>query len=250
MTLAAHLQEARTRLLRCAVGVMVGVVAGYLLHEQIFELLRAPITALAESRDAALNYDSVTGAFELTMKVSLFAGIVFSSPVWLSQAFAFFVPGLTPRERRYTLGFLAAAVPLFAAGCVTGFTLFPHIVELLASFASADDSTFLLASTYVDFVVKLVVACGIAFVLPVFTVLLNLLGMLPGRTIVRSWRVILVAVVLFSAIATPAADIVSMFLLAVPLTGLFAASALFAVLHDRRVERRLERRLAATDPLH
>ncbi|MBY0689206.1 twin-arginine translocase subunit TatC [Microbacterium marinilacus] len=241
MPLGAHLTEARKRATRAAVALIVGVVAGFLLADPILDVLRTPITTLAESRDASLNYDSVTGAFDLRMKIALFAGVVVSSPVWLYQLFAFLVPGLTRRERRYTFGFLAAALPLFAAGCAVGFTMFPHMVELLAGFASEEDSTLLQASYYVDFVLKIVLATGIAFVLPVFLVALNFLGVLPARTIARTWRFSVVGIVLFSAMATPAADVLSMVLIAVPMTALFLTALLIAHLHDRAAARALAR---------
>lgn len=238
MPLSAHLREARTRASRAAIALLVGVAAGYLLSDQIMDLVRVPIEALAASRDASLNYDSITGAFDLKLKIALFAGVALSSPVWMYGLLAFLAPGLDRREKRYTFGFVAASVPLFAIGCTTGFLLFPHMVELLAGFASADDSTLLQASAYVDFILKIVVATGIAFVLPVFVVVLNLLGVLPARSIAASWRIVVVAIVLFSAIVTPAADVLSMFLVAVPMTALFLVALLIAWWHDRAAGRR------------
>ncbi|AUZ88587.1 twin-arginine translocase subunit TatC [Arthrobacter agilis] len=238
MSVHAHLQEAHKRLLRAAVGLLIGAIIGYVLSDQVLAVLRAPIEVLAESRNASLNYDSVSAAFDLKVKIALFAGVAVSSPVWLYQVFAFFLPGLTRREKQYTFGFFLAAVPLFIAGCTTGFLLFPHIVELLAGFGSTEDSTVLVASYYFDFVMKLVLAVGVSFVLPVFVVLLNFIGILPGTTIVRSWRFVIVGILVFSALATPSADVMSMFLLAVPMTGLFALAAAVAVLHDHRTAQR------------
>ena len=239
MSIASHLIELRKRAFRASLGLVVGVVIGYLASDLLLEVLRAPIEALAESRNASLNYDSVSGAFELKMKIAMFAGVVVSSPVWLYQAFAFFLPALTRTEKKYTFGFFFSAVPLFLAGCASGFSLFPHIVELLAGFASTEDSTILSSSYYFDFVMKLVLAVGVAFVLPVFVVLLNFIGVLPGATVVRGWRVVILAIVLFCAIATPAADVMSMFILAIPMTALFAAAAAIALLHDRAAARRV-----------
>lgn len=238
MPLSSHLKEARSRAARAAIALLAGVVLGYLLSDAILEVLRAPITALAESRAASLNYDSITGAFDLKLKIALFAGIALSSPVWMYELFAFLTPGLNRRERRYTFGFLGAAVPLFAVGCATGFLLFPRMVELLAGFASTEDSTLLQASYYVDFVLKIVVATGIAFVLPVFLVLLNLIGILSARAIAAGWRTAVVLIVLFSAMVTPAADVLSMFLIAIPMATLFGAALLIAWLHDRAHSRR------------
>ncbi|MFT4210879.1 MAG: twin-arginine translocase subunit TatC [Microbacterium sp.] len=238
MPLSGHLREARGRAVRAAAAVAVGIIAGYVLSDGILEILRAPIEQLALERSASLNYDSVTGAFELKLKIALFAGIVLASPVWLYELFRFLAPGLTRREKRYTFGFVFSALPLFAAGCATGFVLFPHMVELLASFASAEDSTILTASYYVDFVMKVIVATGIAFVLPVFIVLLNFMGVLSAAAIRRSWRAILIAIVVFSALVTPAADVLSMFLVALPMTVLFAAAFGIAHVHDHRAARR------------
>jgi sec-independent protein translocase protein TatC len=86
---------------------------------------------------------------------------------------------------------------------------------------------------------KLVLATGVAFVLPVFVVVLNLLGLLSSRAIARSWRVVVVVVVVFSAMVTPAADVLSMFLVALPMTALFLAAFLIAHLHDRAFARRI-----------
>lgn len=239
MPLGAHLREARRRMVRAAAVLAVATVLGFLVSDLVLDALRTPIEALAAERNASLNYDSVTGAFDLKIKIAVAVGIALSSPVWLLELLGFARPGLTRRERRYAFGFLLAALPLFAAGCATGFVLFPHMVEVLASFASSDDSTLLAASTYVDFVMKLMLASGVAFLLPVVIVALNFAGILPARTLARSWRVWVIAIVLFSAIATPAADLMSMFFVAVPMAALFLAAQLIATVHDRRLARRL-----------
>lgn len=246
MPLAGHLREARRRGIRAAVSLLIGVTAGFLLVDQILDVLRAPIEELARSRQASLNYDTVTGAFDLELKIALFAGVILSSPVWLRELFAFVTPGLTRREKKYVVGFSAAAAPLFAAGCTFGFLLFPRMVSVLTGFSSDQDSTLLGASYYVDFVMKVVLATGIAFVLPVVVVMLNWLGLVSARRLRRSWRVIVVVIALFSALVTPAADVLSMFLVALPMSVLFGAAVAVTQLHDRSVSRRA---LAAERPV-
>ncbi|GAB3073718.1 twin-arginine translocase subunit TatC [Nocardioides zeae] len=239
MPLADHLREARRRTVRAAAALVVGVVVGYLLSDHVLDVLRAPIEELGESRQASLNYDTVTAAFDLKLKIAIFSGIVLSSPVWFLELVAFVTPGLTGRERRAATGFLLAAVPLFAGGCAFGFWLFPHMVRVLAGFSSTEDTTILTASYYVDFVLRVVLATGIAFVLPVFLVALNLLGVLPARTLLRGWRAIVVVIVLFSALVTPAADVMSMFFVAAPMSVLFGAALVVTQVHDRRTARSL-----------
>lgn len=234
MPLAGHLREARRRATRAAVSLLVGVVIGFLVTDQILDILRAPVEELARSRQASLNYDTVTGAFDLELRIALFTGAIVSSPVWLRELFAYFTPGMTRREKKYVIGFSAAAAPLFAAGCMFGFIVFPRMVSVLAGFSSDQDSTILNASYYVDFVMKIVLATGIAFVLPALLVMLNCLGIVSAQKLRNSWRIIIVVIALFSALVTPAADVMSMFIVALPMAVLFGAAVAITTVHDRR----------------
>ncbi|UDF14740.1 twin-arginine translocase subunit TatC [Antiquaquibacter oligotrophicus] len=238
MSLAEHLRELRRRLVISAIAILVTAVAGFFLAPFVIDALRVPINQIAEQRNAEIIYTTVTGAFDLRLAISFTIAIVLASPVWLYQIFAFLVPGLTSKEKRYTFGFFFSAVPLFFLGAAAGWFVFPHMVELLTSFSSQEDSTLLDAKIYYDFVIKLVLAVGIAFVLPVFLVLLNFTGVLSAASILKGWRVAILVITLFTALATPAADVVSMFLLAVPMVILYFAAFGVAWLHDRRVARR------------
>jgi sec-independent protein translocase protein TatC len=243
MSLAQHLSELRKRLMLAAAGVLLGATAGWFLSGVVMNALRTPVTdiALQQHRLAQLNFDSVTGGFDLKMQIAFTVGLVLSSPVWLYQVWAFFIPALTSRELKYALGFFLTTVPLFLAGCAAGWFVVPHIVELLASFAPQQDSSFIRASDYFTFILKLVITVGIAFVLPVFLVLFNLVGVLSAKSILRAWRVAMLVIILFTAIATPSADVVSMFVLAIPMVALYFAAAGVAGLHDRRIARGVAR---------
>jgi sec-independent protein translocase protein TatC len=238
MSLAEHLRELRKRLVISAIAILVAAVAGFILAPYVIDALRIPIDQIAEQRNAQIIYTTVTGAFDLRMAIAVTIAIVIASPVWLYQLFAFLVPGLTSREKRYTFGFFFSAVPLFFAGAAAGWFVFPHMVELLTSFSSQEDATFLDARIYYDFVIKLVLAIGVAFVLPVFLVLLNFVGVLSAASIIKGWRVAVLVIALFTALATPAADVISMFLLAIPMVLLYFAAWGVAALHDRRAARR------------
>lgn len=242
MTLGQHLREARRRIMWAAAALLLASVAGWFLSDLVLAAMQAPITALATEQDrlAELNYDNVTGAFDLRIHIAVTIGVVLSSPVWLYQIWAFLVPALSRKELKYGLGFFLSAVPLFLAGCAAGALVVSHIVVLLTSFAPVGSSSFIRATDYFDFILKLVLVMGVAFVLPVFVVLLNFVGVLSARTILRSWRIALVTIVVFTGIATPSADVISMFLLAIPMVLLYFAAAGIAQLHDRRVARSAE----------
>jgi sec-independent protein translocase protein TatC len=240
MSLGQHLVELRKRILIAAIAIAVGAVVGWLLSGYVWDALRAPIYLIVNSeyRHAQINYPDITSAFDLKLKIAVYVGVILSSPVWLFQIFAFVAPGLTRNERRYTFGFIFTAIPLFLCGCAAGWFVVPHVVELMTSFAPKQDAALISAEDYFDFVLKLVVAIGIAFVLPVFVVLLNFAGVISAKSIIRSWKIATLLIILFTAIATPAADVVSMFLLALPMVVLYFGSYGAALLHDRRVARR------------
>ncbi|WP_066039115.1 twin-arginine translocase subunit TatC [Herbiconiux solani] len=243
MSLGAHLIELRKRLFIAALAIVVGMIAGYIVSDWVLAALIRPISELAaeQGRNASLNFTDVSSAFDLRIQIAFTVGVVVSSPVWLYQLWAFVMPGLKKTEKRYAVGFLAAAVPLFLAGCAAGWFVLPHMVTLLTGFAPEGTTALLTARSYFDFVLKLVLAIGIAFVLPVFLVLLNFAGVLSAAAILKSWRIAILAITLFTAIATPAADVMSMFLLAIPMVLLYFTAAGIAWLHDRRARRAAER---------
>lgn len=250
MTLAEHLVELRKRLIIAAAALLVGMVLAFFLTDAVIWAMTEPIRLVAERRGddelVSLMYQNVTGPFDMRLRIAFAVGILVSAPVWLWQIWAFLVPGLTRKEIRYTIGFLVAAVPLFFAGCFVGWLVMPHIVEIMAGFTPEGASNMFDARYYYDFVFKLLVVVGVSFVLPVFLVALNLAGVMSGRAILAGWRVAILVAVVFAGLATPAADIVSMLLLAGILVVLFFAAAGLSMLFDRRRARRDATVLGAT----
>ncbi len=239
MSLGAHLIELRRRLMIAAAGVVVGMIAGFILSGPIIELLIDPINQIAErTGQAVLNVDTITGGFDMRMRIALVVGIFISAPIWLAQIWLFIMPGLTRKELRYTVGFLCAAIPLFFAGLTTGWLLAPHVIELMSSFVPGGAAQYFQYGYYMDFILKLLLVIGVAFVLPVFLVLLNVAGILSGMAILKGWRVAILAITIFAAAATPAADVTSMLILAGILVVLYFAAAGVSLLFDRRRAKR------------
>lgn len=241
MTLAQHLVELRRRLMIGASALVIGIIIAFATSDFVIHLVTEPIRAVAAVRGeelAVLNFETVTSAFDMRLRIAFAVGVLLSAPIWLWQVWAFFVPGLTRKEIRYTVGMLAAAIPLFFAGCATGLIVMPHIVEMMATFVPEQGAMFYTASYYYDFVFKLLIVIGVAFVTPVFLVALNLAGIASGRAILRGWRAAILIAVVFAAIATPAADVASMALLGAILILLFFAAAFLSLAFDRRAKRR------------
>jgi len=240
MTLIEHLQELRGRLFKSVVAIVAGAVLAALFYEQLFELLTDPFQAEAarltgeRDLDARLTINSVAGPFILQLKISLVAGIILASPVWLYQLWAFIVPGLHRNERRWTRLFAAVAGPLFISGVLLGYYVLPKGIGILLGFTPEDVSNFVQADTYLSFILRMLLVFGISFEIPLFVVLLNLAGVVSGRALGRHRPWIVLGTFVFAAVATPSTDPISMLFLAVPMTGLFLISEVIARLIDRR----------------
>jgi sec-independent protein translocase protein TatC len=243
MALREHLRELRRRVVRSALAILVGAVVGWFLYNQVFAGLVRPIRLIQAQRGAAqtsINFADPAGPFNLKVQLSILTGVVLASPVWLYQFWAFITPGLTRRERRYSFAFVAAAFPLFLCGAGLAWWVLPKAMEFFNAFVPAGGSTFIAANTYFAFVTRIVLAFGVAFVLPVVLVALNLVGLLSGRTLLRQWRITVFACFLFAAIATPTPEATSMCILAGAMCLLFAVAIGICLLVDRRRARRSE----------
>lgn len=241
MSLGGHLKELRNRLFISAIFVVAGTVAGWFFFDQVFAALQAPILEVAKKQDlvASVNFGTVGGAFDLRVQISVFIGILVSSPIWLYQLWAFITPALKQKERRYTLGFLLTAVPLFLAGCYLAWISIPDFVSALLSLTPVGSAAIINANDYILFAIRVLLLFGIALVLPVILVLLNFMTLLTAKQIVQGWRVATVIAALMGALATPTADPTSMFVLMVPLIVLYFVAAGVAAIHDRIAAKRV-----------
>src|SRR3954469_7146909 len=189
MPLREHLRELRNRLFKAGIAVVVGAVIGWFLYDTVFEALIRPIQEIAKVRDAKVILPQVATAFNLQLKLAFYIGFVISSPVWLYQLWAFIVPGLTRREKRYSMAFVAAAVPLFLGGLALAWLVLPHAVEFLTSFTPAGAANYINVEDYLTFVLRIMMVFGLAFVTPLLLVALNMAGLLSAITLAKGWRI-------------------------------------------------------------
>jgi len=240
MPLREHLRELRTRFLKAGVAVLLGAIVGWFLYEPLIGQLKAPLDRVAQQRHtlSELNFGQVSSPFNLKIKISVYLGLALGSPVWLYQLWAFIVPGLTKREKRYAMAFVAAAVPLFGAGIALAWVVLPKAVEFFAGFTPSGSANLISADEYLTFVSQIFLAFGVAFVVPLLLIALNLVGVLPALTLAKGWRVAVFATFLFAAIASPSPDAGSMLALAFPMTGLYVVAVGICWLNDRRRRRR------------
>ena len=239
MPLLSHLNELRSRAFRSAIGITLASCIGWLFYEKIITRLANPICDLEAATSAGdkscgiLYINGVLGPLDLKFKISVLLGIIIASPVWLYQVWAFISPGLHKKERRNSIFFVMGAVPFFAVGIFAGYLVLPIAIEVLLSFTPSSLTNLVKFDDYLTFVTQLILVFGIAFELPVFLIALNLAGILSGRSILRPWRYAIFGITLFSAIATPTGDPITLFFLAGPLILLYLAAGGISLLIDK-----------------
>jgi sec-independent protein translocase protein TatC len=249
MSLSGHLKELRNRLFWSALFIVGGSVGGWFMFDAVFNELQRPIVELASKpgSNATINFPTVVSAFDVRLQVSIFLGVLMSAPVWLYNLWAFVTPGLKKRERRYTIGFVLASVPLFIGGTALAWASLPTFVVVLVGFTPDGAANVINASEYILFTIRILLVFGLAFVLPVALVMLNFAGVITAQNIIKSWRMAVFVSAVVGAIATPVAEPMAMFLLMVPLLILYFLAAGIAYLHDKRVAKKLEA-LELADP--
>src|SRR5450759_4583854 len=240
MSLGDHLRELRRRFLVAAAAIAVGSVLGWVEYDSLFNRIMAPLRKVAAERHGLvnINFGGITQPFTVQLQVALFVGIIVASPIWLYQVWGFIVPGLTKREKRTTVAFIGAAVPLFLLGCFLATLAVPRAVEVLLGFTPQGAVNLPDAALYLTFVTRFILAFGLAFLLPVFLVGLNAAHVLPARIMLKGWRIAVILIFVFAAMMTPTPDAWTMLVLALPMVGFFYGAVGVATLLDRRRTRR------------
>jgi sec-independent protein translocase protein TatC len=240
MSLGSHLRELRIRLSWSAGFLVAGTVAGWFLFDPVFKILQQPLLDVTEERgiEAIVNFGTVVSAFDLRIQVSIFLSVIMTAPIWLWNLWAFIAPGLKKREKRFAIGFVSAALPLFLAGTALAWTSLPGFVVVLIGFTPEGSSNVINASEYVLFAIRILLVFGLAFVMPVVLVLLNFAGLATGKGILKSWRLTVFLIAVVSALATPTAEPMTMFILMAPLSALYFLAIGIAMANDKRRARR------------
>lgn len=243
MALSDHLRELRARILKIAVILTVGLTISLFFFDPIFQLVIGPYNHAQKALGADVTQPTVAGAggpLLLYFKLCGLVAVVGTSPLWLYQIWAFILPGLHPHERKWSRVFAAVAGPLFVIGVTIGYLTLPKGLEVLIGFTPENLINLIEFSDYLSFLTTTLLVFGISFEIPVFIVLLNLVGVLSGKTLAagRSW--IIIGIFVFAAVATPSTDPFTMLFLAIPMVLLFFGSEVIARTLDRRRTKRTE----------
>jgi sec-independent protein translocase protein TatC len=255
MPLAEHLRELRNRLGKALLAIIaITVVAAFFYNDLIAFLVKPVLTSIgckaslsdianqsssvkSDTHCAHLVMDGLLTPFTLALKVSLMAGVVLSTPVWLYQLWAFLAPGLHKNEKRYALSFVGVGFPLFLAGAFFAYKILPTTATVLIDFTPKGVDNLLHLDDYLDLVTRMVVVFGLSFEMPLLLVLLNFAGILSGKRMLGWWRGMIMGITVFAAVATPSTDPLSMLALAGPIWVLYFIAVGVSLLNDKRRRR-------------
>jgi sec-independent protein translocase protein TatC len=242
MTLLDHVRELRNRLFIASLGLVAGLIVGFIVSEWVFDLLKQPYCDLPSSwstrADGTRVCDflvlGVADQLILRLKIALWVGVIVGAPVWLYQLWAFIAPGLHRHERKWAYVFVAIASPLFVGGAVLAYLVVGHSLAFIMSAGVLGEATKLEVSSYTGFVTSMLLLFGAAFEFPLILLMLNFTGVATAKRLLSWWRIVVFLSFGFAAVATPDPGPFGMTLLALSLVLLYLIACGVATINDRR----------------
>jgi len=227
--LTEHLAELRTRLIRIVLAVIIGTVVAFTKANYLFEILKMPL--LKVNPNLKLYFLSPTEPFFTAFKISFLAGFILVSPFVFYQIWKFIEPALYEHEKKLVFPFVIFTTLFFIIGCLFSFYLvLPVAIGFFINFGNIQLGAEAIFSVkeYISFVLRMILAFGLTFELPVVLSLLARLGLVTPEFLVKSRPYFIVLAFIIAAIITPTPDAISQLMLALPLILFYEISILMA----------------------
>lgn len=224
LELMEHLTELRTRLVRIALYVGTGMIAGWVWYQRFFEFVTAPILPLLKKKGSTFLLTGITEGFTIKMQAAIIIGVILALPLITMEGWRFIAPGLTRKERRSVTLVAPLSIVLFVGGLATAYFVMPMGIRWLigqnppgATFMPSVQQTLL-------FLMKMYLAFGVIFQMPVVLMFLGKVGIISSKTLVSSWRQAMVIIAIIAAAATPSGDAMTMMMMCGPMVILYVLS--------------------------
>ena len=232
MSFFSHLEELRWRLVKIAIAILVCFLPCWIFWRQIFDVVMVYPLRFANPKPH-LIFTSPIEAVLLSFKIAFGAGIVIAAPVIFYQIWKFIAPGLYLKEKKIVMPTVIASTAAFLAGISFCYFMLPYLLRVLMTYAGSRLDPFFKIDEYFSFLLKLSIAFGLVFELPVVSFVLARIGILKTDFLVRHARIAIVIIFIIAAILTPP-DIFSQITLAVPLLLLYGISILVTKFAGRK----------------
>jgi sec-independent protein translocase protein TatC len=239
MSIMEHLSELRMRIVRSMLAVVVGIIVLLATYDPVKRFLTQPYRNLCSSNpefncDGSLFALGPIDGFSARMKVSAYGGLVLALPVVLWQIWQFVVPALSKKEKKYAIPFMASSVVLFSAGAILAYWTLDKALEFLIAWSGSDVNQAYQITKYMSLVTFMMLAFGVGFLSPVLLVFLQLANVIAPKTLIKQWRIAIMAIFVAAAVITPSGDPFTLMALSGPLIVLYLLSVLVGWLLVRR----------------
>ena len=222
--LEIHFTELRQRLLKSFFSLLIAFLICWFLSDVILDLFRKPIQPFLKNTSGGLIFTAPMDQFLAHIKISAFTAVFISSPYWLFQLWCFIAPGLYKSEKRLFLSFWFIGTILFLLGVSFAyFIVFPLVFQVLLFFGNGMDQPMITINNYLSFLMQMTIVFGLVFEIPLVLLFLNHVGIMPINRLRKYRKQAILILAIISAFVSPP-DILSMFLLLLPLIGLYEVS--------------------------
>lgn len=203
-----HIEELRQRSFHVGLGIIVVTLIAFIEVKPIVQILEHPVQNIRFFQLSPGEY------FISTVKIAVYMGIILTSPVLLSQLTLFIIPGLNKSEKQIILPLLIGSTSLFFLSLFFSYYyLIPAALNFFITYSSDIIEPLWSFNQYFDFILVLFYTTGIAFQIPIFQVILGLVGVVSGRQMLSLWRYVVLVATIVGAVLTPSTDPVTQLLL-------------------------------------
>jgi len=227
-----HLEELRWRILWSILSVVAGAVIGFGLvyYFNVLELLVEPVRQAYDNPNLKLIYLSPSDSFFVTLRLAIYAGLLMAFPILAYNVWAFLAPALKPHERRVIIPPLYGGLVLFALGVALAYWgALPITLEFFQKFQAESLQANLEINATLGFIVKMLMAFGFVFELPIVIMILSWMGIVTPEFLRDKRRHAIVLITLLASFITPGDVIVLTFMMMVPLILLYEVSIFLSV---------------------
>ena len=237
MSFLDHLDELRKRLVRIAIYLAVGFLVGFYFSTDLYDFLADSIRDEIVRVGGQLSYTKPTGAFVLSMKVSLLASVFLTLPFTLFEVWKFISPGLYRKEKKYAIPFILSSIVLFLSGAVFCYKIVqPNAFKFLIEWGEKfkDVKPIIQIDEYLDMVTSMLLGFGLVFEMPVIVAFLSLFGLVSASFLWKKFNYAIICILILAAILSPTGDAFNLMLWAAPMVALYIISIGIAAIIGRR----------------
>jgi sec-independent protein translocase protein TatC len=234
MPFTSHLEELRKRLIRILIIVGIGFAVCWYFREWLFQIITAPLAKVLP-QNSYMIYTSLPEAFFNYMKISFYASLFLTCPFTLYQLWKFVSPGLYPTEKKHVAPFVISSSILFIGGVLFGyFIALPPAYSFFVEFSSDFLKPMFSLKEYLSLSLKLLLAFGLSFELPVFIFFMAKIGIVNSKMLAKQRRYAILVIFIAAAILTPSPDAITQTIMAIPLMILYEFSIFIAKFAEKK----------------